>query len=391
VTFTVGTTAPLLFINPTGVPAARPSGAVDWYFVPGDSVPLDYERTSQAWQIFSCWLQTTCTFTPPANLNGRMQVVAYVEGRLVIGRSDYVRAKPEQEPKLVLTCNTRSDSVVVERGGNIDCRAEATPAPGGPIKWKFVADGFPYTNPTEGSTAHTGGSWGGTMVVGGTITVSATIGSRPFEAQMQVRVRGRDWRGKEFEAIVVEDQPDADEFTARPPDVGELGHIHNTAQIAVVRGTWEPVLSGPNSLLGYFVKVPINYRGRVHVNRLALSVGSDFWSAQRETLPRNLRPGHAVPCIRSDVVPFIPVVQKHEGIGLDPKSHAYLWIEEGKKEFGPAAEPIVGTSADDLFERVQAVLDPAIEKANAASDLADSAGNRPTYCTFNYQYPRVTP
>jgi hypothetical protein len=172
VTFTVETTAPLLFINPVGVPASAPPGSVDWYFVPGDSVPLEYERTSQAWQVFSCWLRTTCTVTPPANLNGRMQVVAYVEGRLVIGRSDYVRAKPS--PKLELRCTPNT----VKRYDGVVC--EVTARPGGSLKvskWWFD-DGHGHivrpSDPEQDSAFY----WGGRMVVSGTVHVEGKIDDR---------------------------------------------------------------------------------------------------------------------------------------------------------------------------------------------------------------------
>jgi hypothetical protein len=363
-----------------------PPGAAFWSFHPGDSLPDQPARSGPGWQVPGCQYQLVCRYKPP--VPGRMQVNAFVEWQRAI-----VRSRPAfvPEPRLSLTCNAHSDSVAVERGEAIDCRAEATPVGGGPITWEFAADSSAYRNPAAGGTPHRGTSWTGKMVLSGTITARASLENRALEARVHVRVAPRNWVGKAFEATAAEESAESGEFTARPNVVQRLGHIHHMVTYVITRGdNWEPIISGPNGLLGYFLKIPVSYHGRVHVNRLALSVGSDFWNAQPDRLP-NLRPGDPIRCTRAEVEPFIPIILRHEGVGFDPKSHAYLWVEQGKKEFGPATEPIVGTSAQDLYNKAVAALDPAMTRADSAANLADTRGYAPVYCTFNYSYPRAAP
>lgn len=379
-TYTVEPLYGLKFINPLG--SFDPPGAVRWFFVPGEDVDPVAPNSDPPWTINECRNLTTCRWTPPGA--GRVQVSASVETRRARARSTGA-----PEPKLSLSCNMQSDSVTMQRGGSIDCRAQATPQASNPILWEFVADSFPYRNPAIGSTPHAGATWTGKMVLSGMITARTTIQGQPFSEQIHVRVTAREWRGKEFEHAAAEDSADAGEFTDRPDNVRQLGHIHNLAHWVLGQGYWEPILSGPNDLLGFLTKIPIRYQGRVHVNRLALRDSSAFWLAQLDSMPQ-IQPGQAIPCLRTDVLPVIPLIQKHEGVGLDAHSHAYLWVEEGKKVFGPAVEAIVGTSFEDLFNRSEAALIPMVGKADSASAWADSAVHAPSYCSFRYRYQGST-
>jgi len=59
----------------------------------------------------------------------------------------------------------------------------------------------------------------------------------------------------------------------------------------------------------YFTEVPVEALSRIRINRIALSTNSDFYNLQ----PKNASPGK---CKRSDVVPFLPLVEDHEGLTL---------------------------------------------------------------------------
>lgn len=389
ITYTAEPLYGLQFMNPFSF-GHLPPGDLVWKFFPGDSLPDTPDFSWPGWYMYDCERKLVCRFRPP--VPGRMQVSAFVELRTATVRSKPEGAPVPEEPKLTLQCKGSSDSVTVERGTGIDCRAEVSPAGGGPIAWEFVADSSAYRNPANGGTPHRGTSWSGKMVLSGTITARATVEGRALEAKVHVRVTPRNWAAQAFPATAAEAAPDTGEFTTRPTRVQSLGHLHHIVTYVINRGeTWEPIISGPNGLLGFFLKVPVTYHGRIHVNRLALRDSSDFWKAQPDRRP-TLRPGDPIPCTRADVTPFIPVILKHEGVGFDPKSHAYLWVEQGKKEFGLAIEPIVGTSAQDLYNRAVAALDAAMTRADSAANLADTRGYAPTYCTFNYNnYPRATP
>lgn len=186
VTFSVAPTAPLKFINPDGVSPAAPPGDPSWYFVPGESVPQKY-GPGAAYPIDACFRQTTCTYTPQADLNGRMQVVAYVENRIVIGRSDYVRGG--QEPTLTLTCNGQRDSVVVERASTIHCNAATSPTTQTVGGWTFVGENVTIQRSGAGANSK---EWDGIMVKSGTIRVEAP-GSGLAPASIEVHVTDRKW------------------------------------------------------------------------------------------------------------------------------------------------------------------------------------------------------
>jgi hypothetical protein len=308
--FTVGTTAPLQFINPPGVNEPAPN--VDWYFVPGDSVPLEYERTSQAWQVFSCFQRITCNVTPPPGLNGRMQVVAYVEGRLVIGRSDYVRgcSRCNQEPKLLLTCNGNADTVVVERAQSVSCIASAQPAAARLVVtgWKFEGGGQTITR--DAGTAHQR-EWSGTIVTQGRITVTGTVNGTAMEANVIDSVTPRVWsepRPPVYEHVqgcTVVDQANGC-YLRYPPDT--VRHLGQTKPFW--RWTYDLVSSaahidaGPNSGFSYIAATSSPVMADsvvVFLNKVLFDDHDPFWHEQKT-------------CHR---LPLLTWIQSHEHLHRD--------------------------------------------------------------------------
>ena len=288
VSFTVGTTAPLQFINPVGVGGAPPN--VDWYFVPGDSVPLEYERTSQAWQVFSCWLKTTCTVTPPPNVNGRMQVVAYVEGRLVIGRSDYVRSACHsgaggcnQEPKLVLRCDGHTDADSVTRGNRMECTTspEPTGAAVADVRWEFQ-DAHGHVIPGPAGEM----KWAGVMVVGGQMKVSGMVNGKPQTATLAVTVTARDWTGKI--TFPPEPQPEwvhGDPLKYPPTVAGDTladGTLGKTQYPLPEPASGYGEGTGPNEGWYFFDQIPYFSPSSSHIFlNDALKPSDPFYQAQR--------------------------------------------------------------------------------------------------------------
>lgn len=202
VTFGVSPAASLAFFNPAGVPPSWAPGAPDWYFIQGDSVPAEYEHASPALQIGACFQKTSCTWTPPKGKNGRMQVAAYVEGRLVIARSGYVQDVQQKRVELICSVGrypnvtdlsdpvNRRGSISLTRAEAIGCIVAAYRVPAG---WR--ADTLFFTD-RDGNTIGSPNSMstGGSMVVGGTLTVRGRIDGRTYTDEMQVAVQPRNWR-----------------------------------------------------------------------------------------------------------------------------------------------------------------------------------------------------
>jgi hypothetical protein len=216
VSYTVSPQSPFLFINPRGDPSWYPAGAPEWYFVPGDSVAPVWNRYESSDLIYDCWHLYTCTWTPPAGQNGRIEVHASVETWRARIRSDYVRLKAchftpgplgsraarysvsgtgcTQEPKLVLRCDGHTDADSVRRGNPVDCTVSVDPSTVAltNLKWQFQDDSL-HTIPGPAGEAR---EWSGVMVVGGKMQVSATVQGSQLTAEVPVTVLPRNWVDK---------------------------------------------------------------------------------------------------------------------------------------------------------------------------------------------------
>jgi hypothetical protein len=138
--------------------------------------------------------------------------------------------------------------------------------------------------------------------------------------------------------------------------------------------------NGPNQGVFYAIAVPIDALARVRVNREALSVGTDFYFRQPTNAP-------AGKCNRSQVVPFVPLAEDHEGVTLSPTSHAGVFKNELNRLVPQAVEGVVSLNDIALFvDRANVALAPG--KSAAATAAMDSAqgGTVPPvpYCTFRY-------
>jgi hypothetical protein len=347
---------------------------IQWQYYPGDTLPEPNPYLGGTY-LYECTNQPTCSYTPKRN--GRMGVNAQVQYNVIGVRSAVVRI---DSARLELKCNGAADSLRITRADNVRCEASgATDILG----WSFQADSGGYRNPPhEGSTAVGARTWEGRMVLGGTVTVRAQIAGREESKSVRVGITAREWSSIQMPRNV-EEQP-ASHLSARPDSLRQLGDIHQWMSIELNREKWEPILTGPNANLAYLVAPPATHHGIVHVNRTALSVGSDFWNAQYT----RQRSSGVVDCLRreQDIVGFIPVVLRHEGIGLDPKSHVYLYAAEADRVGNPRYEAVVGTTMQELAERAETIMELARDSAVIASARADSAGYRPPWCQFHFNY-----
>jgi hypothetical protein len=322
VKYSVAAAAGLMFINPLDAPPSYQPGGIDWYFVPGDSTPAEFESNSRAIQIGACWQLTTCTYIPPKGGVGRMQVIAFVEGRLVGGRSDYVRA-----PKLQLICNgsVAPAAVEVERGGDLSCETASTPA-GFDVRnqvWTFTDTAGHRSDGPRGESG-----WGGTMAVGGTMNVTASVnGQAPSTETMVVSVRPREWRGLIHYPDTVVIQSQSDTVLPYPPisltnthlQDGDLG-VFKSPSLGYRIGRGD----GPNE--GWqFVEEPPSFseRAEIHLNAGLLPT-DPFWRAQKGERP-GVIPLHRRPYCGSD---FMNLARRHVAAHEAEHYHrAKTWFE----------------------------------------------------------------
>jgi hypothetical protein len=181
---------------------------LEWAFVAGDTFPESGPAASRApaggatfstsaaaapaadWNaLASCRRKEACTTRIAAS--GRMWVRGHIEDQIVFARSEIVRVQPV---RLKLDCTPNP----VTRGQSITCTASKDPASApGEVKitgWSFAGAGSTIKAEEEDQHSPT---WGGTMVVSGTISVVGTIGGRAVEpATVAVNVIGRNWTGK---------------------------------------------------------------------------------------------------------------------------------------------------------------------------------------------------
>ena len=221
------------------------------------------------------------------------------------------------------------------------------------------------------------------MVLSGTVTVRARVGSTEEGKAVRVRITAREWSGLEMPRSISEEHP-APDLPTRPDSLHNLGDIHQMMELELGRDKWEPILSGPNANLAYLVKPPAGYRAIVHVNRAALSRDSDFWNAQHT----RQRSSGIVDCLQrdQDITGFIPVVLRHEGIGFDAKSHAYLYVTAAERVGNPRYERVIGSTLQELADLSAAVLAMAGDSAAVATARADSTGYAPQWCRFHFNY-----
>lgn len=129
--------------------------------------------------------------------------------------------------------------------------------------------------------------------------------------------------------------------------------------------------------MSYLTDVPIRIDAEVRVNRAALSKESAFWKLQPV---RTKQPGQ---CTRSDVEPFVPLVLRHEGIPINPRSHAAFFKKALDQLLGPAVEGIVEEAPFQVWRTVAFEVEQPLEEAAKESERADTQ-HPVQYCTFNY-------
>lgn len=329
------------------------SGSTTYDFV-GDGIPGQYTE----YQIITGDEDVgSIDFLPAAN-----DYVAYFGLSFTLGDSIEVVCTPSSVQRTqTISCEARSSnpSLTVQVSG-----------------WDFVGG---RNNIIDIQTPSTSTTWAGPLVTSGVVSVVGTLsnGARGTTSQ-SVTATARSWGSMQARIALVEQNP----TTLLPLHPTRLGELGVTA--LPLGGTWiedtdyaTVPAGGPNAGVLYVTNIPINVQPTVHVNRAALSVGSDFYNLQRNQ-------GSGPWCGKPDVVPFVPVVERHEGLNWEPNSHTGMYRAKLWNIGGPRTEGVVGMNYDQLIAEADFVVGPVLQESADSASWADSAAYRPTYCRFRY-------
>jgi hypothetical protein len=230
--------------------------------------------------------------------------------------------------------------------------------------------------------ASTSTTWSGVAAATGIIRVKGTIGGVPANGDGQLIVAARNWSGDTVAYRIRQVTPSA--LPARPTRVGELGNTGAVAGGFVAAGGFSQITSGPNQGVLYVTQVPVKAESRVDINGVALSLNSDFYLLQPKKLKKSDPPGT---CTRADVLPFLPEVERHEGLHLEPNSHTFVFRRELNLNVPQATEHVVSLGDIALLQSLaDAAAQPGIQAAlQKAADQINGGTVPPVpWCNFAF-------
>jgi hypothetical protein len=215
-----------------------------------------------------------------------------------------------QPPELKLTCTPAGGSV--RRGESVACTARGTPAEAvvSDWVWQFSDAAGRVLAATSGT-----GSWGGPMVVSGTIRVSGKVDGIQAHNSLAITVVRRGWPRLRVE---IEEKGHVD-LPLIPDSIGHLAHTHVEVPATMpVR----QITSGPNQGWAYLDAVP-TVPVTIHIND-AWKPGSAWHNLQHHgpyTNPTNGATGHY--CSKWELPHVLREARRHEGsIPSAQTSHA---------------------------------------------------------------------
>jgi hypothetical protein len=350
--YTVEALHGLQFVSPPSWYWPTPPGAIGWWFFPGENVSDVPAGEGHYFPINACAYQATCEYLPTGP--GRVQVVAYVEGKQVV-----LRSRPTQESTLELTCPGP-----VKRGEEVTCTA--TPSDRSSsltiVGWSF--DGVERTDgdPTEAT-------WGGTMVQSGTVEVRGRIGtdadSPLLTARAEIVVTDRTWP----EAPVIDvrevengtdDRLELDNFIEWAHDLGGANFFRTARKADPKPDPIGYVSGGPNDDRFYFEDLSFPVYAMFVINRAAMRRGSGFYNAQeRDEGGGGTRIGGMNWCTQRVVTGILPgLVEAHELRHISAYEAAFrrelaLVIEELERTVGTYTE--IESAYEAEYNRIDAI------------------------------------
>ena len=251
---------------------------------------------------------------------------------------------------------------------------------GGPLptisEWKFTSAALsaPIIEPTSDTV------WSGIVATSGEVTVTGTLDGDSVVGNGQIVVQARDWGNDTVRyEVVPKDQTGV--LPVQPTKVGHLGATANVGDLIPLPEEHEQITSGPQSGVWYWLHTPVQAQSWIYINRAALQVNSDFYLLQPAT--------YTAPdsCLQSDVLPFVPLVEAHEGLHLETDSHAEVFRRKLNELVPPVAEPVVSLGIpQDLDAKTATETSAAILQAQLyAKDSSNGGVVLPVpYCYFRY-------
>jgi hypothetical protein len=371
-----------------GMPAA-----INWRWYPGDTAATPNPFIG-AQAPPGCQDKLVCQFTPTRA--GRMRVFTTVEGAAV-DESQVLGVTPD--PTLTLECTPNP----VVRGDDIKCDV-STPSGGAltDISWEFTGNGFRYPDIAAGDFPASGVTWGGQMVMSGTVSVRAKVHGVELSKEVVVTVEARPEFLRRRVPVVprvgtLDDFSENDPPDNPPNDQTDLGRSRARA----VDAGWNPSQDlteavrlvgfvedeGPNHGLAYLKEVPLTIEATVLVHP-ELAIGTQFYRAQAT---RRIDAG-IQPCLQSDFNRYIRLVKDHEGFDVKPVSHLGFYESALNPAAAQAVEHIVGSAANvaAMARAWAAALDPVTRAARRRmGELHDAAGGKVNFgCEFNWDRHR---
>ncbi len=274
--------------------------SIQWQYYPGDTLPEPNPYLGGIY-LYECTNKPACSYTPKRN--GRMGVNAQVQYNVIGVRSAVIRI---DRARLQLSC----DQYRVERGRSIACTAQAKPSGTlDSIRWEFVDTAGHVIRDSTGT--HT---WGGIMVVGGRISVTARVnGSSPTTEDTSIVVHRRRWPRpvvRPHEELATDLPPPS--LVQVPSDLGDT-HVDSAANPTL---TTRKIETGPNAGWWYIPEHIREIPVTVHINESAFQAGSAWHNLQTGGAWTDPQTGITYPhgyCTRAQVPTLRRLTREHEG------------------------------------------------------------------------------
>ena len=352
--------------------AGRPSPSVTWRFIPGENVsdvPGGYVWNARP--VGKCEDKLVCAYKPSGP--GKMEATAWVEGREVTIRASGVKFVA---PEMTLSCPAR-----VTRGDDMSCSVRVIPSSSGTltdIQWQFTD--------MKGHVSRDSAreSWGGKLVVGGRMKVTAILDGKPVGADTVISVEARNWAGRvAYPSGLPHEQVDASRFPALPVRVGAdgfdqwiSGALGSYEWDLDWSGKFQPVSSGPNEGYWYMKDPPVWAEPEVYLSG-HLEPGHPFYEAQTGRRPGDRNPPREYQqgwCTKAHMDALRQEIREHEGsvAGARLSHHAFNVQYTGRNDPGPAVEGIAFRPAptDNFVSLAEQALGTAYDQALATANHA---------------------
>jgi hypothetical protein len=261
------------------------------------------------------------------------------------------------------------------RGETVTCTASLEEGATGTLAitgWSFASSDFSVS--VDEQLAST--TWSGPAVIGGAVTARGTINGETSTGRGALAVSVREWANKvaHREAIEVPST-----LTLFPDSLARLGNSGSVIEAYLAEPErYSEVQAGPNKGVYFALDVLVNVKTRIQINRAAMAEGSAFWEKQSKRRTGNW-------CSRADVVAFVPVVERHEGLQFEESSHAKLFADAVDRVIGPMVEGVIAMNSDGLGAKARDAGQNALADGQEASKLADQPPLAPQMpCKFRY-------